>query len=301
MDGESMNCHDARESFDALIIGELRLTEWAPVEAHVSQCTECGQLLEHLYQMRSRDRAGRFSTPAGSVSNPLEPAHLSDVVMRPGRPRLLRTVLGLSTGVAVVMLVTALTIYILEQSFEPQVSALQGASSGTYRAAIPRVEPTPTRPIPRSEPPAAKVKNKSTPKDSPAQAAVSRPAPAPGSALTIPGRNETRRTEGVATALLARPESASEPASPARAATADVHVQLSVRDQRSAKRDVTILLAGLGGTKLGGDQGFTLMVVLPRSRFGEFTRGLAQIGSWQMEPGSSSLPDPVHVAVRLVR
>src|SRR2546422_478243 len=28
-----MNCHDARESFAALIIGELGLTEWAQVEA----------------------------------------------------------------------------------------------------------------------------------------------------------------------------------------------------------------------------------------------------------------------------
>ena len=330
-----MNCHDARESFAALIIGGLRLTEWAPVEAHVSQCTECGQLLEHLYQMRPRHRAGRLCAPAGVVSNPLEPAHLPDVAMRPRRQLLLRTVLSLSTGVAAVMLVTALTVFILKRSSEPQVSALQGAPSGTYRAEIPPGEPTLTQPIPRTstppaesggahvtsggggskqspasasalpppaEPPAAKVKNESTTKHSPAPAAVSRPVPAPGIASTItPGRNEARPSEGVGTAPPARPESASESVSPARASTADVLVQLSVRDRSAAKRDVTTLLTGLGGTQLGRDQGFTIMVVLPRSSYGEFTRGLAQIGSWQMEPGPSSLPDPVHVAVRLVR
>ncbi len=330
-----MNCHDARESFAALIIGELGLTEWAQVEAHVSQCTECGQLLEHLYQMRPRHRAGRRGAPVGVVSNPLEPAQLPDVAMRPRRPRLLRTVLSLSTGVAAVMLVTALTVYVLKRSTEPRVSALQGVPSGTHRAEIPPVEPTLTQPIPRTstpppesggshvtpggggskqspasasalpppaELPAATVKSESTTKDSPAHAAVSRPVPAPGIASTIkPGRNEARPTEGVAPAPPARPESASESASPARAAPADVLVQLSVRDRSAATRDVTTLLTGLGGTKLGRDQGSTLMVVLPRSSFGAFTRGLAQIGSWQMEPGPSSLPDPVHVAVRLVR
>lgn len=327
-----MNCHDARESFAALIIGELRLTEWAQVEAHVSQCTECGQLLEHLYQMRPRHRAGRLGAPAGLVGNRLEPAHLPVVAMRPPRQLLLR---GLSIGVAAVILVTALTVYILKRSSEPQVLALQGAPSGTYRAEIPPVEPTLTQPIARTstppaesggsrvtsggggskqspasasalpqpaDPPAPKVKNESTTKDSPAHAAVSRPVPAPGIASTIkPGRNEARPTEVVATAPPARPESASESASPGRASTADVLVQLSVRDRSAAKRDVTTLLTGLGGTTLGRDQGFTLMVVLPRSSFGEFTRGLAQIGSWQMEPGPSSLPDPVHVGVRLVR
>jgi hypothetical protein len=105
----------------------------------------------------------------------------------------------------------------------------------------------------------------------------------------------------VATGPPARPESAAESAFPARAAPADVLVQLSVRELSAAKRDVTRLLTGLGGTKLSRDQGFTLMVVLPRSSFGDLTRGLAQIGSWQMEPGASALPDPVHVAVRLVR
>jgi len=232
--------------------------------------------------------------------------------------------------------VTALTVFILKRSSEPQVSALQGAPSGTYRAEIPPGEPTLTQPIPRTstppaesggshvtsggggskqspasasalpppaEPPAAKVKNESTTtKHSPAPAAVSRPVPVPGIASTIkPGGNEARPTEGVGTAPPARPESASESVSPARASTADVLVQLSVRDRSAAKRDVTTLLTGLGGTQLGRDQGFTIMVVLPRSSYGEFTRGLAQIGSWQMEPGPSSLPDPVHVALRLVR
>jgi hypothetical protein len=80
-----------------------------------------------------------------------------------------------------------------------------------------------------------------------------------------------------------------------------VVVQLSVQNRREAERDVTTLLMVLGGTKLGEDQGSTIMAVVPRSSYGDFTRGLAQLGSSQTESESSSLPDPVHVAIRLAR
>ncbi len=81
----------------------------------------------------------------------------------------------------------------------------------------------------------------------------------------------------------------------------DVIVRLSVEDPRVAARDLTLLLARVEGTKLGRQDGFTFRVVIPHSRYAVFTQGLAQIGAWQMEAGPSSLPDPVHVAIRLTR
>ncbi len=78
-------------------------------------------------------------------------------------------------------------------------------------------------------------------------------------------------------------------------------MQISVRDRDVAERNVNTLLVRLGGTNLGQAEGATIIAVVPQSSYGEFTRGLAQIGSWNLEASRSSLPDPVHVAVRLVK
>ena len=50
-----MNCNEAREQFADLIAGTTGLTESARVDAHVSQCAECRDLLEGLYRLRHRD------------------------------------------------------------------------------------------------------------------------------------------------------------------------------------------------------------------------------------------------------
>ena len=53
--GRTMNCHEARQQFADLIAGTMGLTESARVDAHVSQCAECRDLLEGLYRLRRRD------------------------------------------------------------------------------------------------------------------------------------------------------------------------------------------------------------------------------------------------------
>ena len=87
---------------------------------------------------------------------------------------------------------------------------------------------------------------------------------------------------------------------PLAAAHADVIAQLFVQDRQEARRDIGLLLARLGGSRKA-ERDSTVWLVVPRSRYGEFTRGLAQIGSWQMEQGSNALPDPVAVTVILSR
>jgi hypothetical protein len=82
---------------------------------------------------------------------------------------------------------------------------------------------------------------------------------------------------------------------------ANVAVQLSVSDRREAQRDLSLLLVRLGGSKVGSDEQSFMRLLVPRSRYGEFTRGLAQIGSWQVDQGSLSLPDPVVVTVKLTK
>ncbi len=89
--------------------------------------------------------------------------------------------------------------------------------------------------------------------------------------------------------------------SPIKASETDVVVQISTRDRGVAERDINLLLVRLGGTNLGQAEGATIVAVVPQSSYGEFTRGLAQIGSWNLEASRSSLPDPVRVAVRLAK
>jgi len=89
--------------------------------------------------------------------------------------------------------------------------------------------------------------------------------------------------------------------SPIKASETDVVVQISTRDRAVAERDINLLLVRLGGTNLGQAEGAAIVAVVPQSSYGEFTRGLAQIGSWNLEASRSSLPDPVHVAVRLAK
>jgi hypothetical protein len=87
---------------------------------------------------------------------------------------------------------------------------------------------------------------------------------------------------------------------PLAAAHADVIAQLFVQDRQEARRDIGLLLARLGGSRKA-ERDSTVWLEVPRSRYAEFTRGLAQIGSWQSEQGNSALPDPVAVTVILTR
>jgi hypothetical protein len=79
-----------------------------------------------------------------------------------------------------------------------------------------------------------------------------------------------------------------------------VVVQLSVKDRSAAERDLSSLLARVGASQVRRQADFTFAAVVPQSSYGEFTRGMAQIGAWQMETDRSTVPDPVHVVIRLV-
>jgi hypothetical protein len=159
------------------------------------------------------------------------------------------------------------------------------------------MELAPKTPSPPASAPEPKITGKT--KASSARPPVSEsPAPSLPSRVSKPPR-PTPSSE-VATAKPSS-EPAIEPGALVEAGKIDVAVQLSVRNRKDAERDLTMLLTRVGGTKFGQGQTSTLLASVPRSSYGEFTRGLSQIGSWQLEAGRSSLPDPVHVAVKLAK
>lgn len=64
----SMSCEDARDWFAALLGGQIALTEWALVEAHLRQCAECRQEEARLQQLAA---ARRFVTQPRAVLDSL--------------------------------------------------------------------------------------------------------------------------------------------------------------------------------------------------------------------------------------
>jgi hypothetical protein len=83
-----MNCHEARQQFSDLIAGTTGLTELARVDAHVSKCAECRDLLEGLYRLRRRDdNPERGNATEGYVDPSPDPGDADDLVVEPPRPR----------------------------------------------------------------------------------------------------------------------------------------------------------------------------------------------------------------------
>jgi hypothetical protein len=291
-----MNCQDAREGFSALLDGELGLTERAQIEAHLVQCTECGEALEQLHRLRPPDDAGRHRASVGSIG---EPSYLTDVGVSPERRRLSQVLTVPIIGATAVILLTGLAIYAMHWKsgldFAPRdrVPPAPHRSEASLAPSTSSPAPTISSPSPVETPSAARTD---------ASPPVARSAPAtikPESQESTAAKSTAAKVE--IPSPPARAEAASEPAAPAGRSSTDVVVQLSVQNRREAERDVTTLLMVLGGTRLGEDQSSTIMAVVPRSSYSDFTRGLAQLGSSQTETESASLPDPVHVAIRLAR
>lgn len=257
-----MDCHEARGRLAELLVGELGLTEWATVEAHVGQCTECGQVLDQLFRTAPRNHARRAAV-------------FAQVPARSSRrlPSLTRH----ATFTAVLVLVMGLGIVAIQWKYEVWLAGL--------RSVLPSLS-----------------ESGSSGRGSRAQAAPQELLAPPSVASTVePEPQDAASARPAAPASRARPEPARELASPAKAISTDVSIQLSVQDRREAERHVKTLLARLGGTRLGREPAATMILVVPRAKYGELTSGLAQIGSWQMESDAGPLPNPVHVAVKLAR
>ena len=280
----SMTCEDARECFPLLLEGKIRLTELAVVEAHISQCATCRAELDRLQERKPRARASRALS--GGMPEPAVP----DVS---GRRRLL--LFAVLASLATIAILIALAVHAYQQNHERHRIVTEAMTGAGDRAERESREPAPTEsPVPPPPPAPA-------PRPIPPVAQAPRPGVASRSADLGPRR---------ATPLPAAPpasRSAVPPAAPPRespstspATALDVVVQLSVKDRSAAERDLSSLLARVGATQVRRQQDFTFVAVVPQSRYGELTRGMAQIGSWQMETERSTVPDPVHVAVRLV-
>ena len=334
-----MNCPDAREQFTALVNRSIALTEWAQIEAHVAKCAACRNALERLYKMKPRHEPDWSRPLVESVDQPLESPDVIEV-MSPGRGSWRSALRVTLIAVALILgMAAGLGVYLYRGILESSLVALlervhmsrpAEVASNLSPATSPETASRATRPDEAAvpSPPSetgvretapALVPQTKGPETTPAPSPGSRPSttpmvkdagpakgrlarelpPRPSRAKPDPSRSPSGR---VATPT---PGSTSElpsnPGEQVQIGTVDVAVQVSVQDRRDAERDLSMLLARLGGTKVGNSPASTLVVTVPRASYGEFTRGLAQMGSWQLEAGRTSLPDPVHVAVKLAK
>ena len=153
-------------------------------------------------------------------------------------------------------------------------------------------------------------------------------APAPPPAVSGPSReaknqakSETAPSENVAGAV--RPEAEDRQRAPAARATgdsaraapssaklaakrvlpsADVVARVAVKDRDAAERELTALIARLGGSvtqRRREDEATVVEAVIPQPRYAEFSESGARMGAWQVEAERTDLPAQIHVILRL--
>lgn len=148
------------------------------------------------------------------------------------------------------------------------------------------------------------------PKSEPAPALSTPAAPAPAgprAASELAQEAESRQAEN------RRPPAGSStdaargaPAAPRlaakRAAPSDAVAGIAARDRDAAERDLTELIARVGGRETGRrreEEATVVEAVVPQARYAEFTQGLARLGTWRLEAERPDLPSQVHVILRL--
>ena len=160
----------------------------------------------------------------------------------------------------------------------------------------PDAAPAPPLPTPRSE-------------TTPAPSAPAPPAPAGarvGGELAKEAesrRAENRQPPTESSADAARGAApASRLAAKRAAPSADVVAGVAVRDRDAAERDLSDLIARVGGRETGRrreEEATVVEAIVPQARYAEFTQGLARVGAWRLEAERPDLPAQVHVILRL--
>ena len=84
--------------------------------------------------------------------------------------------------------------------------------------------------------------------------------------------------------------------------SADIVARVAVKDRDAAERELSALVARLGGSvtqRRREDEATVVEAVIPQPRYAEFSDAVGRIGSWQLEAERADLPAQVHVILRL--
>lgn len=333
-----MNCEDARESLSAYLDEALAPDERSLLDAHLAGCAACHRELEALrgtVAMLRRVEPAR--APVGFVDRTVAAARPRPWFRRVAEAVLLPLSIKLPLEVTAVVMVGLLAVYLFERTPELQQAAREVAPRP--EPAAPAKErpaeladqappaPAPSTPAPAEAPAqAAGERDRAAaprsqdvdpqitvppPAGAPAAPALSAPSaasPPPPLAAPPPERppqakREAARSENVAGADSARADpSSTGPAAKRVLPPADVVARVAVQDRDAAERELTTLIARLGGSvtrRWREDEVTVVEAVIPQPRYGELSAGVARIGTWRVEAERPDLPAQVHVILRL--
>lgn len=333
-----MTCDDARESLSALLDEALAPDERRAVGAHLEGCAECRGELERLRQtVALLHRVTPAHAPVGFVDRVVAAARPMPWYRRAAAAAFLPLWTKLPVEATALVMVALLAVYIFERTPALQQAARQEAPSppsGRLRAAAPAPTAAPraedqrrdaavaheTAPPSASAPPASPpapaliVPSVATPAAPPAPAVPPPPTPMPQPAAKAESSGELaagaprpdaenrqqalERSAGSTRAAPPAPGLAAKRAQP----PADVVARVSVKDRDAAERDLTQLVARVGGRETQRrreDDATIVEALIPQSRYGEFAEGLASVGTWRVEAERPDLPSQVHVILRL--
>jgi hypothetical protein len=289
-----MTCDDARELFSGLIDETLTREQRADVYGHLTTCPDCRRELAAIERTVALVRgASPARAPAGFVDRVLEAARPMPWYTRVLSPWPVKVPLG----AAAVVLIAGLAVLLFRGSQEQQRASQYEAAPPVLADRRPTETPTTT-----TETPA-----KST-ADVPARPHAETPAappqpPAVASSDRAKVGDEQDRTAAVASRIDQAETLAKREAPRAMAvARPEVIARLTSPDREAAERALAALTARLAGTITGRRvEGETSVVelVIPRDRYGDFTREAARFGVFRVESEARAAPDGVRIAVYL--
>lgn len=284
----------------------MGLTEWALLEVHLNQCARCRQGEAHLRQL------GVMIVPRRALLMERIRASLAGVRTRAAHAMpsalsaLRRTIRFVPSVHAVGAVLTLLFILCALRSEGPQALASLPAPPPPALEPV-RVEPTQVEPA-RLEPTRLEPAQNEPVQAEPVRARPVQLVPSVPTASAVkktvseaPPRIDERRS---ASPESVREVGSSPPALLSEPPLSAAHVvgRLSAKNPRTAWRDFIALLADVGGSELGRSQRVkvtAIEVVVPQSRYDEFSDGLARIGSWRLDAARFPLPEAVHMTIRM--
>ena len=134
--------------------------------------------------------------------------------------------------------------------------------------------------------------------DAGSDAAIARRVPYPDSGSRRRSEPAPPRLTAVRSGATVATTSAQSP----RSGGPHVVGRLTVKDRGASEQELTELLTRSGGARIGGRHDLpttTVYAVIPSSGYRKFVRGLAQIGSWQVEAERFPLPRGIRMAIRM--
>jgi hypothetical protein len=336
-----VTCHDARDLFSALADDALAAGERAPLEAHLAGCADCRREWERFGRTLALLHAVEPArAPVGFVDRVLASARPVPWYRRLARDAFLPLARKLPLEAAAILLVGGLALWTFQRMPEQQQAArletdTRAATSPAYerpvmgdKATAPKREPE----VASRRDPAAPTSAPRAPETPPAAQApadtelrrskisglskdetfADRATPATPPPVSAPAartlEKENKADAPAESGAGAAPRREAGPRAPELRAAAKMAApaggRLIVADADTAVRDLTALVARLGGAQVAQrteGEAIVMDVTVPAGAYAELRRELGRLGTYQPEREPADPAAPTQLSLRITR